>query len=208
MMQSCAPRPKGKAAIPLHEVLKRIDPNVQCERQFEWLFLPKAEELLPAEAAIQIKLVEHCRDTRHRHPRKSTCDPDELFSDVRNQGRTRRLELDFYLPSLNIAIEFDERQHFTAERQTALNAYPDLAFPFELARWASLCSDRVIDYDPPGRDWHRAFRDSVRDIRAREHNIPLLRLYYADFNSRVLSSSDGERAVAAALQQAQRGTFD
>ena len=65
------------------------------------------------------------------------------------------LDLDFYLPSFNVAIEFDERQHFTMERRAPRTAYPNLTFPFEIARWRAFCSDRILDYDPPERDWHR-----------------------------------------------------
>ena len=35
---------RGKAGIPLFEALKKIDPKVKDEFQFDWLFLPKSNE--------------------------------------------------------------------------------------------------------------------------------------------------------------------
>jgi len=32
---------KGKAAIPLYEVLKSIDPKVSPEHHFDWLYMPR-----------------------------------------------------------------------------------------------------------------------------------------------------------------------
>lgn len=92
------------------------------------------------------------------------------------------MEFDFYIPSLRLAIEFDERQHFTAERAVSLRLYGSKArFNYDIERWIAEC-DRIQakDPDPPCRDWERAFRDSVRDIRATEQGISLLRIHYAD----------------------------
>jgi hypothetical protein len=188
MKMKFSTNPKGKASLPLLEFLKTIDPNVQCERRFDWLFLPKTEEFLPAEAVVRSALIDHCRLTKSRHPKKSVCNPDEILSDTRNSGRTRAMEVDFYLPFHHVGIEFDERQHFTIERQASLAVYPNSSFPYDTTRWSSLCSERTIDCDPPGRDWQRAFRDSVRDIRAQAYSLPLLRLYHKDFSLDALQS--------------------
>jgi hypothetical protein len=105
-----------------------------------------------------------------------------MLSDERAIGRARTLELDFWLPAFGIAIEFDERQHFTRERRISLGLYKG-TFPFDTERWLKLCSDGVADPDPPCRDWQRAFRDSVRDIRSRAAGLPLLRVYHRDLKA-------------------------
>jgi hypothetical protein len=176
----CAEKPKGKAALPLQNFLREVDPEVQCERRFEWLFLPKQAELFPAEGDVRDALIAHCRENREKHRFKTACDPDTLLVDQTVRGRSRILEIDFYLPKHGLAIEFDERQHFTLERRASLAAYPGKDFPFDISKWSDLCSKSVIDYTPPCRDWQRAFRDSVRDIRCRAHGVPLIRIYYRD----------------------------
>ena len=122
----------------------------------------------------------HCRENKHRNTKKALCDPDSLFLDRTIHGRARSIELDFYLPNFNLAFEFDERQHFTDERKTSISAYPDWNFPSDRTRWYALCSQGVVDPEPPYRDWRRAFRDSIRDLRCFSNGVPLLRIYYED----------------------------
>jgi hypothetical protein len=175
-----APHPKGQAARPLWNALKRLDPSVECEKTFDWLFVPGPDQRMRHESEVHAALVEHCRTTRTTHPKKSNCNCDGLYA-MTPIGRARTLEFDFFLPQSGVAIEFDERQHFTKERRLTLNFYAT-DFPFDVERWKLLCSDRIVDPVPPCRDWQRAFRDTIRDFRAKAHGVKLLRIYYQDFN--------------------------
>lgn len=183
--------PKGKHCIPLFEYLVDYGLDIQCERGFDWLFYPTAGERLPTEDRVASALREHCTATRNSYLKKSFCDPDMLLDDTVLSGRRRKLEFDFFLPRLNIAIEFDERQHFTAERAVSLAHYGDTVCHFDVERWRAGCSPNIRDADPPCRDWERAFRDAVRDIRAAEAGIKLYRVCYKD--------ASGDR-IAAALE--------
>ena len=68
-------------------------------------------------------------------------DPDALLADAKIKARARVLEVDFFLPSLNTAVEFDEKQHFTEERRISLQCYEPAGFTrnvgFSCARPAS-----------------------------------------------------------------------
>ena len=174
-------KPRGKNCLHVAALLRVIDPALQCERKFEWLFVPRADERTEAEKKIFSSLRDHCRSTRHRHRVKATCDPETMLSDSSIKGVARKLELDFFLPSFNKAIEFDERQHFTEERHVTLESYESIPLGFNKDRWIQLCSPSIQDPDPPCRDWMRAFRDAVRDIRLADHGVPLVRIYYRDF---------------------------
>lgn len=47
--------------------------------------------------------------------------------------------VDFYVPEPGFIVEFDESQHFTAPRKTALSNYPDnLKLGFDRDRWNNL----------------------------------------------------------------------
>jgi hypothetical protein len=196
--------PGGKLSRHLYPLLKALDPDLQCERTFDWLFLPRAVERTALETRLASALVDHCRASSGRDPRKALCDPDVLFADGRITGRSRRLEFDFYLPSFNVALEFDERQHFTDERRCTLELYDFIPDGFDLNRWIALCSPRIIDAFPPCRDWERAYRDAVRDLRARANGMPLVRLYYRDFSRPSIADievqSSLERSIAYARQ--------
>lgn len=196
--------PGGKLSRHLFPLLKALDPDLQCERTFEWLFLPRAAERTALEIRLARTLIDHCWATRGRHPRKILCDPDVLFADGRITGRSRRLEFDFYLPRFNVAVEFDERQHFTDERRRTLELYDFIPDGFDLNRWMALCSPRIIDAFPPCRDWERAYRDAVRDLRARANGMPLVRLYYRDFSCPLVADvevlSSLERSIDCARQ--------
>jgi hypothetical protein len=174
-------KPKGSACRAIFQLLRGIDPEVQCERKFDWLFVPRANERSELEKQVFSALREHCRQRKDRHPVKATCDPDALLADAKIKARARVLEVDFFLPSLNTAVEFDEKQHFTDERKISLQCYGSLPVGFSMKRWIGLCSPNIQDPDPPCRDWVRAFRDAVRDIRAAQHGIKLVRIYYRDF---------------------------
>lgn len=199
---------KGKAALPLYEVLKSIDPEVSPEYQFPWLFLPKSEERMPVENEILKSLQSHCLATRGDYSNaKSKANPDNIYADdSRIKGLTRKLEFDFYLPSFNVVIEFDELQHFTAERKVTLEHYPSENFSFDVNRWEKLCEMKKKDADPPERDWQRAFRDAVRDLRAREHGVPLIRLFVKDFDGEKLKDPKVRQELDLLIRDASRET--
>src|SRR5580704_9098219 len=64
----------------------------------------------------------------------------------------------------------------------SLGAVKAIILGFNKDRWIQLCSPSIQDPDPPCRDWMRAFRDAVRDIRLADHGVPLARIYYRDFD--------------------------
>jgi hypothetical protein len=70
--------------------------DTQCERRFDWLFVPIQAELLTAEGVVRDALIAHCRENHENHPKKMACDPAVLLSDGSIRGRSRVLELDFY----------------------------------------------------------------------------------------------------------------
>ena len=70
-------------------------------------------------------------------------------------------------------LRTSEKYHCNATRVCQLSFYKK--------RWNKLCSSSIQDPDPPCRDWERAFRDAVRDIRAVQHGITIVRIYYRDF---------------------------
>ncbi|MDF2094945.1 hypothetical protein [Aquibaculum arenosum] len=93
--------------------------------------------------------------------------------------RKRAVHVDFYLPKANIIIEYDEAQHFTVPRALSFEDYGDYAerLHFDVAAWQRLSRERNCkDNDPPHRDEHRALFDAVRDIRAVDNGVRLLRL--------------------------------
>lgn len=197
---------KGKAALPLFEVLKTIDPDVSPEYQFPWLFLPKSEERMPVENEILKSLQSHCVATRGDYKNaKRKANPDNIYTDdSKIKGLTRKLEFDFYLPSFNVVIEFDELQHFTVERAVTLEHYPAENFSFDVNRWKILCEMKKKDADPPERDWQRAFRDAIRDLRARKNGISLIRLFVKDFDGEKLKNLKVREELLSLIIEASR----
>ncbi|HJH28111.1 MAG TPA: hypothetical protein C5S51_00155, partial [Methanosarcinaceae archaeon] len=94
-----------------------------------------------------------------------------------------KLECDYFIPSNNLIIEYDERQHFTIQRANSLAHYPsDLNFNFDKDKWCKACEDiKATDNDPEYRDEQRAFYDSVRDILAARNEITLIRIKDGDY---------------------------
>ena len=88
------------------------------------------------------------------------------------------LKYDFYIPSLDMVIEYDERQHFTVQRATALKRYPsETRLEFDRREWIASCERiKAIDNFPVYRDEQRAFYDSMRDLLAAENGIRVVRL--------------------------------
>lgn len=176
-------RPKGKSTVEVWEALKKLDRHASCECRFDWLFLPRSDERRGALSEIFDALIDDWKSGgRERHPKKADCRLDEMLSDARIKGPSRIIEADFYLPSFGMMVEFDERQHFSAERGVTLEFYDPKEFSFDVRRWRDLCREiEAIDIDPPWRDWARAYRDTVRDFAAKNQGLRMLHLYDGDF---------------------------
>ena len=167
--------------------------NPRCEVQFPWLYLPAMKDAREGERRVAEALLHHAteivrimRSDIQRGARvvgrirKAERDPAKVLSGLRSV-----LALDIWLPERNLAIEFDERQHFSEERRVSIDAYPDTEFPFDVMRWREQCTPDIYDPLPPGRDWQRAYRDAVRDLRCRTNGLRLLRFHYLDHPDRI-----------------------
>ena len=91
---------------------------------------------------------------------------------------------DFFVPDPGFLVEFDESQHFTIPRKTALSRYPpDSNVGFSIDRWISLCDEHnAKDNDPPYRDEQRAWYDTLRDMVPPLHGLgPTIRIYGGGF---------------------------
>jgi hypothetical protein len=77
----------------------------------------------------------------------------KTFDDCVNPYTGRKLKFDFYIPSKNLLIEYDGRQHFLISQ---LGKY------------------KMTKYDLAGNQ----FRDSIKTEYARKNNIELLRIPY------------------------------
>lgn len=195
---------RGKAGIPLYEALKKIDPNIKDEHQFDWLFLPKSNERTKIEKKVLQALWDDCeKRSESKFPGK-ICDFTQVYyNDDKIKGVSRRLEVDFYLPKYNLIIELDELQHFTKEREITFDYYNEKDFNYSIYKWKSLCdSYNKKDSDPLTRDWKRAFRDSIRDLRARQNGIPLLRLFIKDFDQKAFSSVETTKVLQETIIKA------
>lgn len=106
-----------------------------------------------------------------------------------------QLRFDIYLPRIGVALEFDERQHFTPLRAAALRVYPaNAALGFDRAHWIALCEQiRAGDNSPAYRDEQRAFYDSIRDLLAPAAGIKtVVRI----FEEEVAWEKEGEKTQA------------
>jgi hypothetical protein len=121
----------------------------------------------------------------------------EDYRQISIQGKKHWvLAFDFFLPRIGVAIEYDERQHFTPLRATALRAYPSkIKLGFDKERWIQLSEEiRAGDNSPIYRDEQRAFYDSVRDILAPRMGLkPVVRIFEED----VKWESDQSTSTAA-----------
>lgn len=81
--------------------------------------------------------------------------------------RRRKLPAcDYYIPALNLILEFDESQHFTSPRALTLKNYPKQnKLGYNKREWIERC-DKIDrhDNDPPHRDETRAWYDTLRDL--------------------------------------------
>ncbi len=104
------------------------------------------------------------------------------YSGFSNPGY--KLACDFFIPTKNVIIEYDERQHFTEQRAKSLAYYPsNLNLRFDKDKWREACENiKATDNDPLYRDEQRAFYDSVRDISAARNGVPLIRIKHGDYD--------------------------
>ena len=112
------------------------------------------------------------------------------YSGFSNPGY--KLACDFFIPSKNLIIEYDENQHFTEQRAESLAHYPsNRNLGFDKDKWREACENiKATDNDPIYRDEQRAFYDSVRDILAARNGIPLIRIKHGDYDWKVASGTD------------------
>jgi len=140
---------------------------VETEKKIQGIFVPDLKNRSDLDPSLQIILK---RIEEHRK--------------ISIQGKKNWvLAFDFFLPRFGIAIEFDERQHFTPLRAAALRAYPsEIKLGFDKERWIQLSEEiRAGDNSPIYRDEQRAFYDSVRDILAPRMGLkPVIRIFEED----------------------------
>jgi hypothetical protein len=118
--------------------------------------------------------------------------------------RAQRLTPDAYLPSpYNCLVEYDEEQHFTTWKQTALSHYPaNFEYGFDIAHWLALCKVHWREaeekgpagYRKPTKDFpfangrhaQRAWLDSFRDFLPVLYGLnPTIRVAQFEFDSRI-----------------------
>ena len=147
----------------LKKLLEQRFDSVETEAKFDWLVVPDRESADDILNEIYETLVPICG-------RKCFSTPGYP------------LACDFFAPSKNLIIEYDERQHFTIQRAESLSCYPsDLYVGFDIGKWRKSCeSIRAVDTDPIYRDEQRAFYDSTRDILAARNGMTLIRIKHGD----------------------------
>ncbi len=146
--------------------IRRIFPDVQVEcSDLSWLRVPEIGQLDGQLGPIFDAL------KRHRG-----------HKDFATGGR--RLACDIVIPSRQVIVEYDERQHFSEPRAIALRHYPgNIAVGFDVAQWIAHCEAiAAVDNDPPYRDEQRAFYDSVRDVLAGKNGYRVVRLKHGAFD--------------------------
>jgi len=156
-----------KQKYALKNILKQRFGHVDTEATFDWLVVPDQSSMNDVLSGMHEALV--------------ACRGYENFS---TPGR--KLQCDFFIPSENLIIEYDEKQHFTEPRAISFGFYPEnISFAFDIGYWKDECN-RIRAKDPdkkyPYRDEQRAFYDSVRDILATRNGMTLIRIKHGDYN--------------------------
>ncbi len=143
----------------LKSLLESYFGEVQTEASFDWLVVPRLDFM----DATLLNLAEALASYRG-------------YREYSLPGTV--LHIDFFIPSHNLIIEYDERQHFTISRAIALESYPsNIDLAFDRTAWVSYCKAiRATDPTPYYRDEQRAFYDSLRDILASRHGYTVLRI--------------------------------
>jgi len=166
--------PSGtKKSIFLQKLLEQRFGCVMTEAKFDWLVVPDNNSMDDVFKKIYDKLKEMRNYSRFSNP-------------------GYKLACDFFIPSENLIIEYDENQHFTEQRAESLAHYPsNLNLGFDKDKWHEACKNiKATDNDPLYRDEQRAFYDSVRDILAARNGIPLIRIKHGDYDWKSASGTD------------------
>ena len=151
----------------LKNILKQLFGQVDTEATFDWLVVPDQSSMNDVLSGMHEALV--------------------AFRGYENFSTPgRKLQCDFFIPSENLIIEYDERQHFTEPRAISFDFYPEnISFGFDTGYWKNECN-RIKAKDPdkkkPDRDEQRAFYDSVRDILAARNGMTLIRIKHEDYD--------------------------
>lgn len=149
----------------LWKLLQELFGYVVTEAQFGWLVVPDRQSMDHSLAKIVDALASH-----------------RNYQDFYSPGKS--LSVDYFIPSIRLIVEYDERQHFTIPRSIALRNYPEgLGLIFDTYRWIQECEAiRAINSTPYYRDEQRAFYDSVRDILAIGNGMTIVRIKEGDFD--------------------------
>jgi hypothetical protein len=155
---------------------KRLEQRFGCvmtEAKFDWLVVPDYSSM----DKVFKEVYDNLKEMRK-------------YSGFSNPGY--KLACDFFIPSENLIIEYDENQHFTEQRAKSLAYYPsNLNFGFDKDKWREACENiKATDNNPLYRDEQRAFYDSVRDILAARNGIPLIRIKHGDYDWKSASGTD------------------
>ena len=154
---------KRKQKHALQRLLQRKYGVVIAEMTFDWLRVPLLSEM-----------DEHYRRV---HDALRAYRGHERFASA-----GLRLPVDFHVEDLDLAIEYDEGQHFSLARKVALEQYPaGLAVGFSVSEWIRACElVKASDPTPPQRDETRAFYDTVRDFEIPRHGLALIRIRHGE----------------------------
>ena len=151
----------------LKNILEQLFGQVYTEATFDWLVVPDQSSMNDVLSGMHEALV--------------------AFRDYENFSTPRqKLQCDFFIPSENLIIEYDERQHFTEPRAISFDFYPEnISFAFDIRYWKDECNRikaKDSDKNKPDRDEQRAFYDSVRDILAARNGMTLIRIKHEDYD--------------------------
>lgn len=168
----------------LHDLLKKRFGTVETETKFSWLVVPKQDDLSEPLLSIFNAL--------------SAMRGHSTFA-VAGQS----LRCDFFIPQERLIVEYDERQHFTLQRATALDLFPaNLLLGFDRQEWIATCKSILAnDPTPPHRDEQRAFYDSLRDVLAAANGYRLVRFRQGSID---WTGSDAETHWTTATTQISR----
>ena len=142
---------------------KFFDCDIVCEKTFPWMRTPSEF------------------DATYNRIFKALC--QSRNSDPKFARKNYELRCDFVSESKKTIIEYDERQHFSAARAIALNAYKDIKLNYNRDLWIRACNEvNAHDNAPAYRDEGRAFFDSTRDIQAYRNGYKLVRIRHGQID--------------------------
>ncbi len=127
---------------------------------------------------------DYFKDTSHYKPLIRIFKHLQRYRGYKVFMHTKKLpNVDFFVPSVGLIVEFDESQHFTEPREISLSNYPEkYKVVFDKKGWISLCKElNKKDNDPPYRDEQRAWYDTMRDFAPYIIGLkPTVRLFSKD----------------------------